>query len=150
VSALSSMSVLLVEDNPDDVALIQRAFRKANIANPLRVVTDGEEAVAYLAGRGEYADRARHPLPVLVLLDLKLPKRSGHEVLAWLRSQEGLRRLPVAVLTSSREAADVNRAYDLGANAYLQKPVGFEALHELVRTLNLFWLILNEKPDLCS
>jgi CheY-like chemotaxis protein len=71
-------------------------------------------------------------------------------VLAWLRSQEGLRRLPVAVLTSSREAADVNRAYDLGANAYLQKPVGFEALHELVRTLNLFWLILNEKPDLCS
>lgn len=150
MSALSSMSVLLVEDNPDDVALIQRAFRKANIANPLRVVTDGEEAVAYLAGRGEYADRARHPLPVLVLLDLKLPKRSGHEVLAWLRSQEGLRRLPVAVLTSSREAADVNRAYDLGANAYLQKPVGFEALHELVRTLNLFWLILNEKPDLCS
>ncbi|HWO69130.1 MAG TPA: response regulator [Actinomycetota bacterium] len=144
------MSVLLVEDNPDDVALIQRAFRKANIANPLRVVTDGEEAVAYLAGRGEYADRARHPLPVLVLLDLKLPKRSGHEVLAWLRSQEGLRRLPVAVLTSSREAADVNRAYDLGANAYLQKPVGFEALHELVGTLNLFWLILNEKPDLCS
>lgn len=150
MSALSSMSVLLVEDNPDDVALIQRAFRKANIANPLRIVTDGEQAVAYLAGRGEYADRARHPLPVLVLLDLKLPKRSGHEVLAWLRSQQGLRRLPVAVLTSSREAADVNRAYDLGANAYLQKPVGFEALHELVRTLNLFWLILNEKPDLCS
>lgn len=150
MSALSSMSVLLVEDNPDDVALIQRAFRKANIANPLRIVTDGEQAVAYLAGRGEYADRAQHPLPVLVLLDLKLPKRSGHEVLAWLRSQQGLRRLPVAVLTSSREAADVNRAYDLGANAYLQKPVGFEALHELVRTLNLFWLILNEKPDLCS
>ena len=150
MSALSSMSVLLVEDNPDDVALIQRAFRKANIANPLRVVTDGEEAVAYLAGRGEYAERARHPLPVLVLLDLKLPKRSGYEVLAWLRRQEGLRRLPVAVLTSSRQAADVNRAYDLGANAYLQKPVGFEALHELLRTLNLFWLILNEKPDLCS
>ena len=150
MSALSSMSVLLVEDDPDDVALIQRAFRKANIANPLRVVTDGEEAVAYLAGRGEYAERARHPLPVLVLLDLKLPKRSGYEVLAWLRRQEGLRRLPVAVLTSSRQAADVNRAYDLGANAYLQKPVGFEALHELVRTLNLFWLILNEKPDLCS
>jgi CheY-like chemotaxis protein len=144
------MSVLLVEDDPDDVALIQRAFRKANIANPLRVVTDGEEAVAYLAGRGEYAERARHPLPVLVLLDLKLPKRSGYEVLAWLRRQEGLRRLPVAVLTSSRQAADVNRAYDLGANAYLQKPVGFEALHELLRTLNLFWLILNEKPDLCS
>ncbi len=150
MSARSSMSILLVEDNPDDVALIQRAFRKANIANPLRVVTDGDAAVAYLAGTGEYADRARYPLPVLVLLDLKLPKRSGHEVLAWLRSQEGLRRLPVAVLTSSREAADVNRAYDLGANAYLQKPVGFEALHELVRTLNLFWLILNEKPDLCS
>ena len=150
MSALSSMSVLLVEDDPDDVALIQRAFRKANIANPLRVVTDGEEAVAYLAGRGEYAERARHPLPVLVLLDLKLPKRSGYEVLAWLRRQEGLRRLPVAVLTSSRQAADVNRAYDLGANAYLQKPVGFEALHELLRTLNLFWLILNEKPDLCS
>ncbi len=85
---------------------------------------------------------------MLLLLDLKLPRRSGHEVLGWIRAREGLRRLPVAILTSSRESDDVNRAYDLGANAYLQKPVSFEALLELVRTLNLFWLILNEKPDL--
>ncbi len=148
MTAISQLAILLVEDNPDDVELIRRAFRRANVANPIHVVTDGEQALAYLSGDGEYADRFRHPLPVLLLLDLKLPRRSGHEVLGWIRAREGLRRLPVAILTSSRESDDVNRAYDLGANAYLQKPVSFEALLELVRTLNLFWLILNEKPDL--
>ena len=148
MTAISQLAILLVEDNLDDVELIRRAFRPANVANPIHVVTDGEQALAYLSGDGEYAHRSRHPLPVLVLLDLKLPRRSGHEVLGWIRARKGLRRLPVAILTSSRESDDVNRAYDLGVNAYLQKPVSFEALLELVRTLNLFWLILNEKPDL--
>ena len=109
---------------------------------------NGEDAVAYLAGEGEYADRGRFPLPVLVLLDLKLPRKSGHEVLAWLREQPGLKRLPVAVLTSSRESADVNRAYDLRANSYLVKPVSFENLVEMVRALDVSWLILNEAPEM--
>ncbi len=138
--------VLLVEDDPNDVLLIQRAFRKANLVNPLHVAGDGEEAVAYLSGQGAYADRGRHPLPILILLDLKLPRKSGHEVLAWLRAQPELKRLPAVVLTSSREAADVNRVYDLGANSYLVKPVAFDDLLKMVQTLNMYWLILNEKP----
>lgn len=143
----ATVPILLVEDNPDDVVLIKRALGRTNLANPVQVVEDGDEAVAYLAGEGPYGDRRQHPLPVLILLDLKLPKRSGHEVLAWIGSQAGLRRIPVAVLSSSGEPSDVNRAYDLGANAYLRKPVVFEELVELVKATNLFWLILNERPD---
>lgn len=144
----ASTSVLLVDDNPDDVLLIRRAFHKANLLHPIHVAADGDEAVAYLSGQGGFADRSQHPLPVLVLLDLKLPKRSGHEVLEWLRAQEGLRRIPVAILTSSQEPVDVKRAYDLGANAYLLKPLEFEALIELVKATTLFWFILNEAPDI--
>ena len=139
--------ILLVEDDPNDAALIKRAFRKANLVNPVHQLENGEDSVAYLAGGGEFADRASFPLPVLVLLDLKLPRKSGHEVLAWMRAQPGLKRLPVAVLTSSRESADVNRAYDLGANSYLVKPVSFENLVEMVRALDVYWLILNEAPE---
>ncbi len=141
-------TILLVEDDPNDVLLIRRAFRKSNVANPIQVVGDGEEAIAYLSGQGPYADRERYPLPLLLLLDLKLPRKSGFEVLEWLRQQPGLKRLPVVVLTSSAETPDVNRAYDLGANSYLVKPVRFEDLLHMVRTLNLYWLIINEKPDL--
>jgi len=141
-------TILLVEDDPNDVLLIRRAFRKSDVANPIQVVGDGEEAIAYLSGRGPYADRERYPLPVLLLLDLKLPRKSGFEVLEWLRQQPGLKRLPVAVLTSSAETPDINRAYDLGANSYLVKPVRFEGLLRMVQTLNLYWLIINEKPDL--
>ena len=141
-------TILLVEDDSNDVLLIQRAFRKSDVANPIQVVGDGEEAIAYLSGRGPYADRERYPLPVLLLLDLKLPRKSGFEVLEWLRQQPGLKRLPVAVLTSSAETPDINRAYDLGANSYLVKPVRFEGLLRMVQTLNLYWLIINEKPDL--
>ncbi len=140
--------ILLVEDSPDDALLIQRAFRKANLANPVQLVRDGEEAVAYLSGATPYEDRGRFPLPVFMLLDLKLPRRSGLEVLAWLRQEPAIRRLPVVVLTSSRESVDVNRAYDLGVNSYLTKPVGFEALIEMVKNVNLYWLVLNEKPEL--
>jgi CheY-like chemotaxis protein len=140
-------SILLVEDNDDDQILMRRAFTQANLANPIHGVSDGDEAIAYLKGDGKYADRETYPLPILILLDLKLPKRSGDEVLRWLRAQPGLKRMPVAILTSSKETVDINRAYDLGANAYLVKPVGFESLVDLVKSLNLFWLILNEVPD---
>jgi CheY-like chemotaxis protein len=139
--------ILLVEDDPNDVLLIRRAFTKARILNQIETVSDGDQAVAYLNGDGPFADRNAHPLPVLVLLDLKLPRRSGLEVLEWVRAQEGLKRLPIVVLTSSKEAVDVNRAYDLGANSYLVKPVGFDTLLELVKSLEVYWLILNQKPD---
>jgi CheY-like chemotaxis protein len=146
MSNLAYYTILLVEDDPNDVFLIQRAFRRINLANPIQVVQDGEAAVLYLSGQEPYADRDRYPFPILVLLDLKLPRRSGLEVLEWLRQQPKLRRLPVVVLTSSRENSDLNRAYDLGANSYLVKPVAFDGLLEMVRSLNQYWLILNEKP----
>ena len=141
-------TILLVEDDLNDVFLIQRAFRKANLANPIQVMKDGEAAVLYLSGQEPYADRDRYPLPILMLLDLKLPRRSGLEVLEWLKQQPKLKRLPVVVLTSSREHTDLNRAYDLGANSYLVKPVAFVSLLNMVQTLNQYWLIINERPNL--
>lgn len=144
----SSTAILLVEDDANDVLLIRRAFAKAAITNPVHNVEDGDAAVAYLAGEGSYADRDDHPLPAVVLLDLKLPRRSGLEVLEWVRQNPGLHRLPIVVLTSSRESADVNRAYDLGANSYLVKPVGFDALTDLVRILQGYWVAWNEKPEI--
>lgn len=141
-------TVLLVEDNPDDVLLIQRAFSKARLAHPLQQVSDGEEAINYLDGRGSYANRQQYPLPGLLLLDLKLPRTSGLEVLAWLKDQPGMHRLPVVVFTSSREDTDIQRAYELGANSYLVKPVHFDALLEMVHTLGVYWLHFNERPDI--
>jgi len=140
--------ILLAEDDPNDVLLIQRAFQRTHLANPVQVVHDGEEALAYLSGQGAFADRERHPLPVLLLMDLKMPRKTGLEVLAWLRQQPGLKRLPVIVLTSSNQSPDINRAYELGANSYLVKPAGFDSLLELVKNLDVYWLILNEKPEL--
>jgi CheY-like chemotaxis protein len=138
--------ILLVEDDPNDIILIKRAFEKANITNPLQVVENGEEAISYLAGKGRYGDRVKYPLPILILLDLKLPRKSGHEVLEWLRRQPMLKRLTVVVLTSSQQSSDINKAYDLGANSYLVKPVTFDALVEMVKSLNFYWVILNEDP----
>lgn len=140
-------TILLVEDNSKDVLLIQRAFRKAGLTVPLQVVADGEVAVRYLSGEEPYGDRDRYPLPSLILLDLKLPRKSGAEVLAWLRQQPDLKRLPVVILTSSKEYADINHVYDLGANAYMVKPVAFDNLVDIVKTLNLHWIIYNEKPQ---
>ena len=142
--------VLLVEDDPNDVVLIQRAFRKANIVNPINIVGNGEDAIDYLAGKGKFKDRNKYPIPTLVLLDLKLPRKSGHEVLAWVRKQPKLKRLPIVVLTSSQQVWDKNKAYDLGTNSYLIKPVSFDSLIELIQSLNTYWLILNEKPELNS
>lgn len=139
--------ILLVEDDDNDIVLIQRALRKANIANEVQVVRDGERAIEYLGGHGTYRDRSRFPIPAMVLLDLKLPRKSGHEVLEWIRAQEPLRRLPVVMLTSSRQTVDVNKAYDLGVNSYMVKPVTFDGLMELVSTLDMYWLLLNERPE---
>ncbi len=140
--------VLLVEDDPCDARLIVRAFSKARIINPVETVTDGEMAVAYLSGQPPYDDRTRYPVPVLVILDLKLPKLDGFEVLRWIRSESILRRLPVVVLTSSSLSADVGKAYELGANSYLVKPVGTNELIDLLKTVELYWLVTNVKPTL--
>jgi CheY-like chemotaxis protein len=139
-------TVLLVEDDPNDVVLTQRAFDRAGFANPLQIVGDGEQAIAYLSGAASYADRGRFPLPILLLLDLKLPRKSGFDVLAWIRGAPTMRRLPVVVLTSSQQSPDINRAYDAGANSYLVKPVAFENLLGLVQTLGLYWIMTNEGP----
>lgn len=137
--------VLLVEDDPNDVELTLRALGKHNLANRVFVVRDGEEALDYLYRRGAFDGRDDGD-PVVVLLDLKLPKVDGLEVLREIKSDPRLRDLPVVVLTSSREHADLVRAYELGTNAYVVKPVDFEQFQEAVRQLGLFWAVLNEPP----
>jgi CheY-like chemotaxis protein len=142
----SKAVILHVEDDPNDVLLVGLAFRKSGVPATLQVVNDGEQAVQYLAGQGPYSDRQIFPLPALVLLDLKLPRRSGLEVLSWVRGQEDLRRLPVIMLTSSNQQADVTRAYDIGLNSYLVKPSALEELIETVRKACSYWLELNIAP----
>ena len=137
--------VLVVDDDDDDLFNFQRAAAKAGLANPVVCLRNGEEAVEYLKGGGE---GARNEEPVVVVLDLKMPRMSGFEVLEWLRQQPGLRRLPVIVFTSSSQDPDVQRAYDLGANSYLVKPISFGALVETLGALGLYWLILNRRPGL--
>ena len=139
--------VLLVEDNVDDAELIERAFRRAGIMNPLRIVDDAETAMAYLVNAPPFEDHEQNPQPVVMLLDLKLPRKSGFDVLQWMRGQDATRRLPVVVLTSSNQQSDVRRAYDLGANSYLVKPVESDALVDMVRALNLYWVILNQGAE---
>jgi CheY-like chemotaxis protein len=136
-------TILLVEDNPDDAELLIYAFGKAGIANRVVLVDDGEKAVNYIHGKENYADRAEFPLPGLILLDLKLPRYSGFEVLEMIRSSDVTRRTPVVVLTSSNQEHDIRRAYDLGANAYLVKPVGGDALTAMMHSLDAFWIQLN-------
>jgi CheY-like chemotaxis protein len=147
---VTDFTLLLVEDDPNDILLIQRAFAKASLVNPIKIVRDGEEALHYFRGTGEFSDRTRYPLPSLILLDLKLPRKSGLEVLQWLREQPGFVHIPVIVLTSSKESSDINRAYSLGANSYLVKPVGFEGLLDMVKTLGMYWMILNKGPELST
>jgi CheY-like chemotaxis protein len=141
--------ILIAEDNETDALMIQRAFTKAKLLNPIRVVPDGAEAIAYLAGEGKYANRSLYPLPELMLLDLKMPNKNGLEVLEWLQQQPELRGgLRVVVLTASNQAQDVNRAYQLGANSFLVKPVGFEQFVQISQALKGYWLWLSKTPEL--
>jgi two-component system response regulator len=142
---MSKKWILLVEDNPDDVELTLRAFRKNNIANEVLVARDGAEALEHLSG-GILVPRDFSALPQLVLLDLKLPKLDGLEVLRRLRAEPRTRLLPVVILTSSTEEQDLIRGYDLGANSYVRKPVDFVQFLEAARQLHLYWLVMNEAP----
>lgn len=138
--------ILLVEDNPNDVELTLRAFRKSNLASEIVVVDDGEQAVQYLFTTGPYADRDPAIMPDVVLLDMKLPKLDGLGVLRRMRTDERTRRLPVVMLTSSREEGDVIASYDLGANSFVRKPVDFVQFVDAARQLGLYWLFMNEPP----
>lgn len=142
-----SYTVLWVEDDADDVFLIGRAIQKTGL-NPLQLARDGKEAVDYLTGTGAYANREAYPFPTLVLLDLKLPKMSGFEVLQWSWKQPEVCRIPVIIFTSSRERSDIDRAYELGANAYLLKSVDHANLVEALKRVHAFWLELNMRPTL--
>jgi CheY-like chemotaxis protein len=138
--------ILLVEDNRMDVELTLDAFRESRLNNSIRVAGDGPQALDYLHGRGEYADRDRHPLPDIVLLDLKLPGMDGLEVLREIKSTPLLKRLPVIILTSSQEEGDRALTYDSGANSYLVKPVSFDGFLEVVKQIEGYWLTLNVGP----
>ncbi len=138
--------ILLVEDNPDDVVLTLRAFERSQLAKEIVVVGDGEEALDFLFAMGAHAQRDATRMPAVVLLDLKLPKLDGLEVLRCLRSDPRTRRLPVVILTSSNEQRDLIATYDLGANSFVRKPVDFEQFADAARQLGLYWLVLNEAP----
>lgn len=143
---MSEKVILLVEDNPDDEELSILAFEQSRIANEMAVVRDGQEALDYLLGTAANAGKDARPLPALVLLDLKLPKVDGLDVLRQLRADPRTRRLPIVVLTSSREEEDLLSSYDLGANSYVRKPVDFAQFAEALKQLQMYWLVLNESP----
>lgn len=143
---IDDSTILLADDNPDDALLMKLAFRKAGIINPIHVVKDGTEAIEYLKGEGAFTNRKKFPFPALLLLDLKMPRLSGFDVLSWIRQQPGLKRLVVIVLTHSNETPDIDRAHDLGANSYLVKPSNFNSFVDMVKSLKSYWLTLSEKP----
>lgn len=143
---MNSKTILLVEDNPSDVDLTRRALNKCRILNDLVVAEDGQEALDYLRGAGAYAGRNPSDLPVLTLLDLKLPKIPGLEVLRQIRADERIRRAPVVVLTTSQQEKDVATSYDLGVNSYICKPVDFQQFSQCVEQLGLYWLVTNQPP----
>jgi CheY-like chemotaxis protein len=140
--------ILLAEDLEADVLLMKRAFKKARIVNPLQVVRDGEQVLAYLRGEGDYGNRDEYPLPSLLLLDLKMPRMNGFEVLSWVRAQPNFSSLRVVVLTASRELQDVNKAYQLGANTFLVKPTDFDQLVVMMQALQGFWIWMSKEPEI--
>lgn len=141
-------TILLVEDDAADAMLLRRGFDKAGVLNPIFHLKDGDEALAYLAGVGAYGERAKHPLPSLILLDLKLPGMTGLQLLQWMRAQRDVRRIPVVVLTSSDDLTTVNAAYDAGASSYLVKPGAPQAIVKLVHAIRGYWIELNQPPQL--
>jgi CheY-like chemotaxis protein len=145
-----NFTVLLVEDDLNDIFLVKRAFKIAQIPTPLQVVTDGLEAIAYLKGESKYADRKSHPLPHLIVMDISMPRKSGFEVLEWVKQNPNrpLRRIPIVIVSSSDNPNDVNRAYELGANAYLVKPVNFRAVEHLFSSITHYWGLECAKPEL--
>lgn len=143
--AISTQTILLIEDNPDDVELTLHALKRNNIINPIDVVRDGQEAVDYLFFGGQYAG-SEHGTPAVILLDLKLPKIDGLDVLKKVKADQKLKQVPVVVLTSSREEKDIIESYNLGVNSYIRKPVDFEQFVETVRYIGYYWLLLNEPP----
>jgi CheY-like chemotaxis protein len=140
------IEILLVEDNPDDVELTLHALRKENLANSIHVARDGEEALEFLFCNGLHAERSMERPPKLILLDLKLPKVDGMEVLKRIKADERTRAIPVVILTSSKEERDLFKSYGLGANSYIQKPVDFDQFRETVKTVGLYWLVINQLP----
>lgn len=136
-------TILLVEDNPDDVFFMQRAVKAAAVQNPLQIAVDGQEAIDYLAGAGKFSDRAAFPLPCLMLLDLKLPRKTGHDVLRWVREREDLASVIVIALTTSRESNDIAEAYRLCVNAYVVKPTSPAELTDIMVKIREFWIGLN-------
>jgi two-component system, response regulator len=140
--------ILLVEDNPDDVTLTERALKKSHILNKLIIARDGVEALDYLFGAGSWADRDMSDMPEIILLDLKLPKIDGLEVLKRIRDNAKTKLLPVVILTSSKEEKDLINGYAMGANSYIRKPVNFNQFADAVRQLGLYWLVLNEPPPM--
>jgi len=142
-------TILLLDDNPDDARFIKLALQRVGVITPLQTVSDSEQARCYLGGEGCFADSETYPPPVLVLLD-RIADRSGLEFLSWLRQQPALKRLPAVVLSSCRERADINLAYELGCNSYLVKPVSFNTLLVMMQTLTQYWLGLNETPQVCA
>jgi two-component system, response regulator len=143
---LEERTILLVEDNPDDVKLTERALKKSHVLNKLIVVKDGVEALDYLFGTGSWANRNLNDMPQVILLDLKLPRIDGLEVLKRIREDIRTKLLPVVILTSSKEEKDIINGYSLGANSYIRKPVNFNQFADAVHQLGLYWLVLNEPP----
>ena len=140
--------ILLAEDREDDILLIQEGFARAGIRNPLHIVRDGDEVVAYLEGDVPFSDRLRFPFPDLVLLDLQMPRRDGFQILEWIRSHPDFKPLRVVVLTTSDDVRDINKAYRLGANSFLVKPADFKDYPSLSNTITHFWLERSESPTL--
>ncbi|MDB6018793.1 MAG: response regulator receiver protein [Pedosphaera sp.] len=145
---MSAAHVLHVDDDPSDTMLTKQACSKAGVSFQLHSVSDGEMAISYLSGADRYADRDIYPLPRLILLDLKMPRKTGFDVLVWIRSQDSLRYIPVVILTASNQEEDIKRAYELGANSFLVKPVGIHTLIEMVKLVDAYWLGINQSPTL--
>lgn len=140
--------ILVAEDNEDDLLLLLRAFKQGKLANAVQIVRDGEEAIAYLKGEGKYSNREEYPLPALLLLDLNMPRKNGFEVLEWIKDQPSLSSLRIVVLTVSEHVQDVNRAYQLGANSFLVKPVDFGDFVQLVQAISGYWLWMSRAPEI--